>query len=182
MLPQASLRSTSACVPTSHAAGTFPYLKYINYINNGAYSNYNSLQATLTKRLSHGLYFLAGYTYGHGLDNGSLNRFGTLPQNSTESGAEYASSDFDIRHRFTFTASYNIPGKKGFGQMLKGWKLNSIVNLQSAQPWIAFDPRTISAGAAIMPIAGISSGTPATSSPARVPFPSAPAPVLTVAV
>jgi hypothetical protein len=94
---------------------------------------------TLTKRLSRGLSFLAGYTYGHGLDNGSLNRFGTLPQNSLNPEAEYASSDFDIRHRFTLTASYEIPGPKGFGQLLRGWKLNSILNLQTAQPWQAFD-------------------------------------------
>jgi hypothetical protein len=120
-------------------ADKFPYLKFINQASNGAHSKYNSLQATLTKRLSHGLSFLAGYTYGHGLDNGSLNRFGTLPQNSLNPAAEYASSDFDIRHRLTLTASYEIPGPKGFGQLLKGWKINSIVNLQTSQPWIAFD-------------------------------------------
>jgi hypothetical protein len=114
-------------------------LHFINQASNGAYSKYNSLQATLTKGMSHGFSFLAGYTYGHGLDNGSLNRFGTLPQNSLNPAAEYASSDFDIRHRFTLTASYEIPGPKGFGQLLKGWKINSIVNLQTAQPLIAFD-------------------------------------------
>src|SRR5262249_49931693 len=41
--------------------------------------------------------------------------------------------------RFTLTGSYDIPGINGFGQILKGWKINSIVNLQSAQPWMAFD-------------------------------------------
>jgi hypothetical protein len=120
-------------------AAKFPYLQFINYGSNGGYSKYNSLQATLTKRISHGVAFLAGYTYGHGLDNGSLNGFGTLPQNSLNPGAEYASSDFDIRHRFTLTGSYDIPGINGFGQLLKGWKINSIVNLQTAQPWMAFD-------------------------------------------
>jgi carboxypeptidase family protein len=113
----------------------FPYLAYINRITNYARSNYNSLQTTLTKRLSHGLNFTAGYTYGHGLDNGSLNRGGGNPQNSRNTNAEYASSDFDIRHRLTVTASYAIPGKKGFGQLLEGWKLNTIVSLQASQPW-----------------------------------------------
>jgi hypothetical protein len=124
------------------------YLKFINQASNGAHSNYNSLQATLTKRLSHGLDFLTGYTYGHGLDNGSLNRFGTLPQDSTHPELEYASSDFDIRHRFTFTVGYAIPGRKGFGQLLEGWKVNSIVNLQTGQPWIAFDTAHNYSGAA----------------------------------
>jgi len=52
---------------------------------------------------------------------------------------EYGSGDFDIRHRFTLTSTYNIPGINGFGQVLKGWHLNGIMNLQTAQPWIAFD-------------------------------------------
>ena len=116
-------------------ATAFPYLNYINFNSNYGYSNYNSLQATLTKRVSHGLNFTAGYTYGHGLDNGSENRFGPLPQDSTNPRAEYASGDFDVRNRFTFTTGYEIPGKKGFGQLLEGWKINSIVSIQSAQPW-----------------------------------------------
>jgi hypothetical protein len=119
--------------------GNFPYLKYINQTSNDGRSNYNSLQTILTKRLSHGLNFTAGYTYGHGLDNGSLSRFGNLPQNSLNPGAEYASSDFDVRHRVTLTAGYAIPGKKGFGQLLEGWKLNSIVTIQSGQPWLVDD-------------------------------------------
>src|SRR5579863_7591425 len=117
----------------------FPYLKYINRTTNDGISNYNSLQTTLTKRLSQGLDFTAGYTYGHGLDNGSLSRFGNLPQNSLNPQAEYASGDFDIRHRFTLTAGYAIPGKKGFGQLLEGWKLNSIVTFQTGQPWLVND-------------------------------------------
>ena len=120
-------------------AAKYPYLQFINQVTNYAYSNYNSLQATLTKRLSHGLNFTIGYTYGHGLDNGSLNRFAGQPQNSLNPGAEYASSDFDIRHRATFTASYEIPGPKGYGQLLHGWKLNTIVTLAGSQPWNVID-------------------------------------------
>ncbi len=117
----------------------FPYLQIINEQTNAAHSNYNSLQATLTQRTSHGLDFTAGYTYGHGLDNGSLNFQGQTPQDSTHPEREYASGDFDIRHRLTVTAGYAIPGKKGYGQLLKGWKLNTIVTFQTAQPWLALD-------------------------------------------
>jgi hypothetical protein len=117
----------------------FPYLQIINEQTNAAHSNYNSLQTTLTKRTSHGLDFTAGYTYGHGLDNGSLNFQGLPPQNSRHQEREYASGDFDIRHRLTVTAGYAIPGKKGYGQLLEGWKLNTIVTVQSPQPWLVFD-------------------------------------------
>jgi hypothetical protein len=117
----------------------FPYLGYIYQVGNNAYSTYNSLQVTLTKRMTHGLLFNVGYTYGHGLDNGSLNRFGLNPEDSTNIAQDYASSDFDVRHRFTASLTYNIPGVKGFGQLLEGWKLNSIVTLASAQPWQTYD-------------------------------------------
>jgi hypothetical protein len=140
--PATGLRPYGAggSVCSANSALCFPYLRYINQISNYAHSNFNSLQATLTKRLSHGLNFTAGYTYGHGLDNGSLNtQYGYMPQNTNNTATEYASGDFDIRHRFTFTTSYTIPGKKGFGQLLEGWKINSIVNLQSAQPWTVDD-------------------------------------------
>jgi len=117
----------------------YPYLQFINHVENYAYSNYNSLQTTLTKRLSHGFNFTIGYTYGHGLDNGSLNRFAGQPQNSLNPAAEYGASDFDIRHRATFTASYEIPGPKGYGQLLHGWKLNTIITLAGSQPWNLID-------------------------------------------
>jgi hypothetical protein len=119
----------------------FPYIGFINYITNRSYSNYNSLQMTLTQRMTHGLSYTVGYTYGHGLDAGSLNRFGLNPQNSVNPAAgEYGNSDFDVRHRLTATATYNIPGKKGYGQLLEGWQINTIVSFATSQPWQTFDP------------------------------------------
>jgi hypothetical protein len=117
----------------------FPYLGFINFATSKAHSRYDSMQVSLTKRMSHGLSLNAGYTYAHGLDSASLNRFNTLPQDSTNPGAEYANGDFDIRHRITATATYNIPGIKGFAQMLEGWQINSIVNFQTSQPWATWD-------------------------------------------
>jgi hypothetical protein len=129
--------NTGTC--TNPYGSKFPYFNFINFMTNDVRSNYNSLQSTLTKRMSHGLSLIVGYTYAHGLDNGSLNRFGLLPQNAFAPGAEYGNSDFDVRHRATFTATYNIPGIKGFGQALEGWQINSIVTLQSSQPWLVND-------------------------------------------
>jgi len=117
----------------------FPYLRYVNMTVNDARSNFHSLQSTLTERVTHGLSFTAGYTFGHGLDNGSLNRFGNLPQNSLDPAAEYGNSDFDVRNRFTLTATYDIPGVKGFAQLLEGWKLNTIVSIQGGLPWLVDD-------------------------------------------
>ena len=128
-----------AVVPVQPYAGLYPYLNVINQYSNFGHSTYNSLQTTLTKRASHGLDFTAGYTYGHGLDNGSLSRFNGLPQNSTRPDLEYGNSDFDTRHRFTLEAGYALPGKKGFGQLLEGWKINGILNIATGQPWWVID-------------------------------------------
>jgi hypothetical protein len=120
-------------------AAQFPDFGAINHVSNGGHSNYNSLQATLTERVTHGLSFTSGYTYSHALDNGSLSRFGGLPQNQYDPLAEYASGDLDVRHRFTLSGTYALPGKKGFGQMLEGWKINSVVSLQTGLPWLPID-------------------------------------------
>ncbi len=117
----------------------FPYIGFINMMTNRVRSNYNSLQVTLNKRMSHGVSFIAGYTYAHATDDGSLNRFGLIPQNANNLKPEYGNGDFDVRHRLTLTASYNIPGIKGFAQLLEGWQLNTIVSLQAAQPWLVND-------------------------------------------
>ncbi len=117
----------------------FPYLGFINEITNRSHSRYDSLQVSITKRMSHGLSFNTGYTYAHGFDNASLNRFGGLPQDSRNPNLEFGSSDTDLRHRLTFTATYNIPGIKGFGQILEGWQINTIATYQTPQPWTAYD-------------------------------------------
>jgi hypothetical protein len=116
-------------------ATQFPFLGNINWLSNLYTSNYDGLQATLTQRTSHGLSFVAGYTYSHALDGSSFNINIPLPQDSRFPQLNYDSSVFDIRHRFTFSTTYAIPGKKVPGQLLEGWEINSIVTLQSGAPW-----------------------------------------------
>lgn len=117
----------------------FPFLAAIYQMGNIYKSNYNGLQTTLTMRDFHGLTALAGYTYSHALDDVGANwDFGQglgLPQDAFHPQLEYASSDFDIRNRFTLSVTYAVPGKKSFAQLLEGWQVNSIVSLYSAQPW-----------------------------------------------
>jgi hypothetical protein len=123
--------------------GTFPFLSNIFQMANLYESNYNGLQATLTARNYHHFTFVAGYTYSHALDDVGANwDFGAglgLPQDSTHPHQEYASSDFDMRHRFTLSIVYDVPGKKSFAQLLEGWQLISIVSLYGRQPWGPID-------------------------------------------
>ncbi len=94
------------------------YLNYITMIKNIYDSNYNGLQMTLTGRNYHGLSFTAGYTYSHALGDASdqgtsanfpvpLNSYGNIRQQM------YANTDFDIRHRFTLSVNYAVPGQEG---------------------------------------------------------------------
>ena len=92
-------------------------------------SIYHGLQVTLTKRYSKGLYWLAGYTYAHAIDTaGATTNLADVPQNSLNFDAENASGDYDIRHRFTFSATYELPGVKSPLQLLQGWQITSLVH------------------------------------------------------
>jgi len=95
------------------------------------------LQVTLTQRNSHGLSFIAGYTYSHALDMSSDNWGAGFvsPINNSTVGNLYGNSVFDITHNFTLSTTYQLPGRKGAAQMLQGWSLNSVVTLQSGMPW-----------------------------------------------
>ncbi len=150
---QAALPFTAPCAATAVGGGAtngtggpfnpnnkcFSYLSYVTIVNNSYTSNYDGLQATLTGRNYHGVSFTAGYTYSHALGEGSdQGTSGNLPLTYNAYGPVrqmYASTDFDIRHRFTLSMNYAIPGRKGFGQMLEGWGINSIVLIQSGAPW-----------------------------------------------
>jgi hypothetical protein len=125
--------------PVFQFQSKFPYLGPIIVMSNMYQSNYNGLQVTFGQRVSHGLSFNLGYTYSHSLDDDSYNEGQFLPQDSRFPQREYASSDFDITHRLTFSLTYLIPGKKSPAQLLEGWQLNSIVTLETGQPWYGND-------------------------------------------
>jgi Carboxypeptidase regulatory-like domain/TonB dependent receptor len=154
----------------------FPFLQNIYQMSNNYKSNYNGLQTTLTGRDYHHFTFVAGYTYSHSLDDVGANwDFGAglgLPSDSTHPGREYASSDFDIRHRGTLTVTYAVPGREGFAQMLKGWELTSIVSLYSPQPYGVMDAGTDVSGTGALNDRWNFFGSPSnfTSSATGIPF------------
>ena len=134
----------------------FPYLSNIFNMANVYRSNYDGLQVTLNSRNFHGLSMVAGYTFSHALDAVGANwDFGYgagLPQDSYNVAREYGNSDFDIRQRFTLSLTYAIPGRSGFAQSLEGWEINSIVTLETSQPWGPIDLGTDAAGVGPLPV------------------------------
>jgi hypothetical protein len=127
-------------------------------------SRYNSFQASVNKKLGHGLQFVVSYTYAHSIDNTSgfeNSTFGTF-------GGEYggfstiraanpycfstcgvASSIFDARQRIVFSYFYQIPGWKGSGLMSRltsGWTMAGITTFQTGFPLDVADNATPSGG------------------------------------
>lgn len=120
----------------------FPYLSDINEIQNLDESNYNGLQVTLTQHPWHGLDYLVGYIFSHCLEMGSGDWNGAiLPSDVYNPKADYGDCLTDVRQSLTWSLSYALPGRKGFGGMLDGWKLNSVVKYQTALPWNVADTK-----------------------------------------
>jgi len=113
----------------------FPYLSNIAFLNNSGFSTYNALQLSLTQRTSHGLSFVLGYTYSRSLGTGYDNWSFLVPINSFNPKQLYGPTLFDSTHQLSYSITYQLPGKKTRSQLLEGWSINSIVTIQSGQPW-----------------------------------------------
>jgi carboxypeptidase family protein/TonB-dependent receptor-like protein len=116
------------------------YLADVSIINNSTMSNYNGAQVAVNGRGYHGLSFIAAYTYSHALADASDQGRGSdlsVPINNYAGIRQqlYMATNYDLRHRASFSVTYAVPGRKGFGQMLEGWSINSVLVLQSGSPW-----------------------------------------------
>jgi hypothetical protein len=105
-------------------------------------SNYHSLQAKLDKRFSNGLSFLASYTWSHSIDGASVffgsgaNATTIFPQDNYNLAAERGNSDFDIRHRLSWSFTYEVPVLHSLPKLLgEGWQVGGILTLQTGQPF-----------------------------------------------
>ena len=104
-------------------------------------SNYNGLQVSVDKKLSHNLAFRAAYTWGHSLDGSSsfedLGFSGVRGLDPFNPAANYGDSAYDARKRFVISYNYEIPTrwKSGVGGVLtNGWNLSGITTFQSGFP------------------------------------------------
>ena len=103
---------------------------------------YNALQVSLTKRFSHGLQFLASYTYARLLDteggqtDGSV-AGGYAPGNQDNPSAHYGPVSTIRPHRLVVSFVYDLPKvfRGGFGaSLLNNWSLSGVTTIQSGHP------------------------------------------------
>jgi hypothetical protein len=109
----------------------------INIMESRANSNYHSLQARFQQNLRHGVTALASYTWSKSIDDAS-GVFSTAgdpnyPQDSRNTRAERALSDFDLRHRFALSYSWDLP--LGKGRLRGGWQTFGIWTFQTGRPF-----------------------------------------------
>ena len=123
--------------PFAPSGGTF---FYVNQLETTANSSYNALQASLTMRERRGFTTSINYTWSHSIDNASDGQDyvanATQPDNSFRTDLERANSNFDVRHRFVATFSYDVPNLiKRYPRLGDGWQLNGILTLRSGSPF-----------------------------------------------
>ena len=112
----------------------YPNFGAINQLNSIGTSNYNALQSTLRLRAWHGLSSEFGYTWAHNLDEITAYR-GVIPFDSTNIKRDYGNSDFDTRHSFTGTLSWDVPGsERGPKALTHGWNISSVLSFHKGQP------------------------------------------------
>ena len=119
-----------------------PYLGYGNasISNFGAYSSYNSMQISASRRLAKQLTFTFAYTWSKalGLTNGDQDE--AHPFNARMGNYSYL--DYDVPHNVVFSYVWDLPKVPRTGmfnnvvsrQVLNGWQLSGLTTMQSGTP------------------------------------------------
>ncbi|GAC1437976.1 MAG: hypothetical protein NVSMB68_09820 [Thermoanaerobaculia bacterium] len=108
------------------------------------------MQASLRRRASNGLSYLASYTLGDARNNtpgffaGNPSRGGTVtdagcakPGGNCNLRLDEGPADYDARHRFTLAATYELPFARG-NAFVGGWAVNTVVTLQTGTPFTVY--------------------------------------------
>lgn len=147
-----TFRNLNQADPTSDASAPyaprrpFPTVNTaISYLRSDGYSFYDALQMKLQHHFREGVSALVNYTYSHALGNSSNANLGAQNNDgfrwSKHPEWEYGNLDFDVRHRFVSSYSWDLPlGRKqrfganmnAFANLLIGdWQMSGIVTLSS---------------------------------------------------
>jgi Carboxypeptidase regulatory-like domain/TonB dependent receptor len=107
-----------------------------NVLSDGLGSNYNALQAKLTRRVGR-LTLEANYTWSHEFDD-MLNVFSPGFENPSTPIYDHSSGDWDVRHNFTASTVYTMPQLKNSNSLIRGvlggWQTSGILQTRSGLP------------------------------------------------
>lgn len=138
-------------VATGNGQALRPYPQYqtIQGDTYNGWSNFDSLQLSLTKRFAHGLQFEVNYTWEKMLDTQDTSGWGSRDggqtyQNAYDPAANYALSNFDVPQMFKGDLIYQLPFGKGrkflasnavVDGILGGWQISTLFVLDSGHPF-----------------------------------------------
>lgn len=131
-----------------HPAGRpNPAFARIMLAESGGSSNYHAGFVQLNKRFSRDFQLQTSYTWAHAIDNnpdGTQVVVGSDDAKSVQDtllpNLDRGNSNSDIRHRFVFSALWNLnfvpqSGNPILRAALNGWQVSTIANLQSGRPY-----------------------------------------------
>ena len=130
-----------------------PFFADITMIESRARSRYDALELRFDQRLDRGLALTAAYTLGKSTDDASAffasAGDANFPQDSNNPVAEWARSNFDVRHRLTVSGIWELPFGPGrrwlndgvLGLCLGNWDVQTVMSFQSGRPFtVAIHP------------------------------------------
>ncbi|MBZ5495536.1 MAG: TonB-dependent receptor [Acidobacteriia bacterium] len=128
-----------------------PQYGNINFRTDNGFSNYDGMILGVRSGdlFKQGLQISGSWTWSHSLDNLSstfselINDFNLGLTDSKNPALDYGNSDFDIRHRVSISAVWDLPYGKSLkgvsSQVLRGWSFAPIFTAHTGAPFSIFD-------------------------------------------
>jgi Carboxypeptidase regulatory-like domain len=139
-VPDSVINTSDSSADFIYQSNTFP-ASTINLLENSAQSWYDAGYINVRRRYSHGLSLLANYTFSKNLTNAPDFRSpmdeSAIPQNNNDLRAEKGPG-CDVRHRFSLSAVYAIPGvtRAAWARLLtSNWQISTVYQAQSGMPF-----------------------------------------------
>jgi hypothetical protein len=130
-----------AGVPSIASRRPFQGFDTINTTKSIANSNYHSMQMKVERRAARGLSVIGSYTWSHSISNADISSVGggqyiAAIQDYMDLAGSRSDSVFDIRHRLSIAAIYDVPLFRDAPQrlvrtFLGGWQLGTIITEQT---------------------------------------------------
>ena len=125
----------------------------MNFRSDNGYSHYDAMNVKyqVNNLANRGLSLTANYTYSHSLDNLSSTFSDGYPSfyhlgylDAFNPKLDYGNSDYDLRHRLSLAASWEVPYMKNASNaiarnVLGGWALGTILSIRAGSPFTIYD-------------------------------------------
>jgi len=123
-------------LPSANPIAPYPTYSNMDEIESGGNSEYQSLQASLKRRLANGLAVLASYTRSKSIDDTSAflptSPDQNFPQDSHDYRLNRGLSSYDVPNLTTVGLVYDIPSA---WRWARGFQLSAIIAAESGQPF-----------------------------------------------